>query len=530
MTKLKRRLACLRLGLVVLFCVLAVWLASLTQDTKMVETAAQQSSYTCLAGTAAGTIYDRNGEPLINQSSTCIAVVSPTSEAVAVLLAHVLDLDTFLENVAQGVPFVCAVDTMDIDCPDVTVLAIPKRYATHQLAQHLVGYTMEGSGVTGLEYAYDSILRSEISQWRVTYAVDGTSNVLAGETVQVRYGANPCYGVMTTLDATIQRLCETAGKSLEKGCVVVADVGSGDILGLASFPSYSVENLEEALNDTDSPLINRALYAYPVGSIFKLVTAACAKESGIAYSFSYTCTGEISIGSQLFHCHNFNGHGTQHMLDAMRNSCNPYFIALSEILSGSELLEMAQSLGFGTEIALAAGITASSGTLPTLEQLEIPAERANFCFGQGVLTATPLQITRMTCAIAGDGSLPNLRLVRGVTTDGKDVLEEEETVFESGISSETAAFLRSLMCYTAAAEDFQGCPSYCSMGAKTSTAQTGRYDANGEEYCDGWVTAFLPAAEPQYVVTVLAEDGGYGNDTVSPVLREIASGLMAISS
>ena len=85
-------------------------------------------------------------------------------------------------------------------------------------------------------------------------------------------------------------------------------------------------------------------------------------------------------------------------------------------------------------------------------------------------------------------------------------------------------------CYTAADEAFQGKPGNVSMGAKTSTAQTGRYDADGQEYCHGWVTSFFPAQQPRYVVTVLAEDGGYGNQTAAPVLRQIAGAILDLET
>ena len=280
MRKLKNRLAVLRLLLVLLFCTVAVYLAWLMQKPELLQAAAGQGSYTCTAGTAAGTIYDRNGVPLVNTKSVCTAVVSPTPEAAEALLPHVLDAEAFYEKLAQGKPFTCTVDTADIACPDVTVLEIPQRYTTPQPAQHVIGYTQEGKGVAGLESAYDAVLRGVDSQWSVTFSVDGKGKPLAGEAAQVRYGANPVQGVMTTLDIRMQRICETAGASLQKGCVVVMDVESGDILGLASFPGYTPDALGEAMQDPDSPMIQRALYAYPVGSIFKLVTAACAYENG----------------------------------------------------------------------------------------------------------------------------------------------------------------------------------------------------------------------------------------------------------
>ena len=255
---------------------------------------------------------------------------------------------------------------------------------------------------------------------------------------------------------------------------------------------------------------------------------AFAYENGAETAFQWDCNGTISIGSQRFRCHDPQGHGLQNLADAMRNSCNPYFIALGQTFSGKELLETAKALGFGTETVLTSNMIGSSGTLPTLQQLKLPAEQANFSFGQGVLTATPLQITRMTCAIAGNGTLPAVRLVRGVTENGRTVLREETGLSETGISAGTAQFLRRLMCYTAADEDFQGMPAHVSMGAKTSTAQTGRVDESGDEYCHGWVTAFFPADCPQYAVTVLAEDGGYGNQTAAPVLRQIAAAIMGL--
>ncbi len=527
----KVRILWVRLGFVLLFCVATVNLSVLTGSQKLKEAAANQGSTTLVAGTAQGTIYDRNGIPLVNQKVQCMAVINPTESAIAAVWDFVADKEAFLAQAEKGKPFVWELLSSDIVCEDVTVFKIPLRTGSTQLAQHLIGYTDEnGNGVSGLEYAYDSILRSVDASWRVTYQVDGMGNARSGETIQVRYGRNPTDGILTTLDSTIQRICESAGSKLEKGCVVVMEVNTGEILALASFPSYDSGNLVDVLEDENSPLINRAFYAYPVGSIFKLVTAACALESNLGRSFVWDCTGSVSVSSQIFRCHLLSGHGIETMAEAMRNSCNPYFIALGQSLSAEALLETATALGFGTETMLTGNMIASSGTLPTLKQLALPAEQANFSFGQGQLTATPIQVTQMTCAIAGDGTLPTVTLVKGITEDGKTALRKEESLSESGISKETAEYLRTLMCYTASDPDFQGKPESVTMGAKTSTAQTGRYDANGEEYYDGWVTAFFPASDPQYAVTVLAEDGGYGNEVAAPILREIAEKIMVYKS
>lgn len=521
------RMAALRLMMTLAFCALLIQLARQSTTTAYQEAAQQQGSYTIALPVANGMIYDRNFMPLVNQTSSYVAVVNPTSEAVAALLPHVTDREDFYQKLVYGTPFTCTVDTEEIASDDVMVFDVPVRYAQEQVAQHIVGYTQDGVGVTGLEADYDRVLRSVRQQSTVTFSVDGEGGVLSGEHVLVRNAPAVLEGVVTTLDLGIQQICEAAAAQLEKGCILVLDAETGDILSMVSVPTYSLSNMEAALSSEDSPLIQRALYAYPVGSIFKLVTAAVALESGQA-DFVYTCTGSISIETQQFSCHDTEGHGRETLERALTDSCNPYFIALSQQLSVRSLFETAGTWGFGREITLTEHMVAQAGTLPTMQDLLLPAEKANFCFGQGILTASPLQIARMTCAIANGGTLPEVRLVQGLTTDGKTV---EETTVATGrqiMTADTAETLRQMMVAAVYGNSsFQGRPDNMLVGAKTSTAQTGRLDETGEEYCHGWVTGFYPSYAPRYVVTVLAEDAGYGNETAAPVFREIITQMAA---
>ena len=459
----------------------------------------------------------------MNDTIQHIAVINPTPEAVTVILPHVLDKTAFYENLQYGTPFSCAVNTSHVDSEDITIFDVPLRNTEPQLAQHLIGYTRDGEGVTGLEADYNAFLRSISAQSSVTFTVSGRGSVLAGEKTLIHTGQTISAGVVTTLNKDVQQICEAVGEELEckKGCILVMDAQNGDILALCSFPSYTVSTLAEALESPDSPLINRALYAYPVGSIFKLIPAACALSQNLS-NFQYNCTGSISIYDQIFHCHDRSGHGLQDLQAAMIHSCNPYFIALSQRLSAATLYQTAQNLGFGTSISLTESIAADSGILPNLQDLQIPAEKANFCFGQGMLTASPLQVARMTCAIANGGNLPQARLIRGISKDGVSVEQENQSVSTPALSEKTAAALQDLMIAAAYGSDtFQGVPEHVTVGAKTSTAQTGRYDENGVEYCHGWITGFFPASQPRYVVTVLAEDAGYGNDAAAPIFRTV---------
>ncbi len=519
------RLSVLRLIMTAVCCAIIIKLAGNSASPEYKEAAMRQGSFTIELPVAYGTIYDRNGEPVVNRTWEYTAVVSGSSESAEAILPYVTDRTAFYEKLSSGHPFICDVSADAYEDGVPLVFRVPVRYDETQPAQHIIGYTQDGKGVCGLEADFDEILRRDIGQTSVTFEVDGTGSVLSGETAVVRHAPAPVHGVVTTLDMDIQLICEQAAKSLGKGCIVVMDADSGDILGMVSVPSYSLEDMGSALESEDSPLINRALYPYPVGSIFKLVTSAAAIEAS-QQDFICTCKGSTKIGSQIFRCHNAKGHGRLTLETALIHSCNPYFIELGLRLSPLALFEKAAELGFGRGTALSDGINASSGYLPTVQELSLPAERGNFSFGQGRLTATPVQIARLTCIIANGGYMPEVRLVIGKTENGDAVSGGRSVKGEQVLDSETSDKLRLMMIGAVyGSSSFKGRPDGISAGAKTSTAQTGRYDENGTEYCHGWITGFFPANDPEYVVTVLAEDGGYGNEAAAPVFKEIAEGI-----
>lgn len=514
-----RRLLIVKTAALTTCLMLALTLVMQMDGASYAETAVRQSQTVLTAGTAAGTIYDRDLVPLVNRETALYAAAAPTAEEIAALLPHMDEVTPLLAGVQSGKPFLCRVDA-DPSC-GMPVLELPVRSSSPQIAPHVIGYTQSGEGVTGLEHDYDRILRGSADTASVSYVVDARGRVLLGEPVSIRQvqGSNP--SLVTTLDADIQRLCESL--PIEKGAVVVMDVHSGDVLAMASFPAYDPAELAAALTDPDSPLIDRCLCAYSVGSIFKLVTCAAAYKEGLL-DFETECTGKTEVSGQLFRCHDWRGHGRVDMRQAMVYSCNTYFVELSEQLDPAVMLETAQELGFGTQIALSGSIVSSGGTLPTLTELKRPAEMANFCFGQGLLTATPLQITQMTCGIANDGRMPLARLIRGFTEDGRTVIDEKPPICAYALRRNAAYYLQGLMISAINEnETSNAVPETVIAAAKTSTAQTGRFNEDGQEYCHAWITGYFPIEEPQYAVTVLIEDGGYGNDAAAPLFRELAN-------
>ena len=509
-----------------LFGILALNYLQLSDRHKYVDAAAERSLLTINAGDSQGTVFDRNFIPLTNTDTEIIASVVPSAVSLDELLKYTVDKEQVREKYKEGRPFSMRCRVKGSDSAGLTFFEVPVHNKGKMLAPHVVGYLSEEKGASGIEYAYNDLLRGGNIENSVTYNTDGFGNVLIGSEKSVIRSNKQNTGVVTTIDSRIQRICEEAGKGIDKGCIVVTDVDTGDILALASFPDFSADNIEKALNDKRSPLINRALYSYSVGSIFKLVTACESMNEGFE-GYMYDCKGDIDISGQLFRCHKYDGHEVQDMTQAMTNSCNTYFISLSQYLDVPSFRSCAFDLGFGREIHLCAGMTASAGVLPSVDELLIPAELANFSFGQGKLTATPLQVNAMTAAIANGGELVMLDIVRGITVDGKTVGNEKLPRRSRVMSEDTAKELRKMMIAAVYKNDnSKARPRYIRAGAKTSTAQTGRFSSDGEELCNAWITGFFPSSSPTYAVTVLVEDGGYGNDAAAPVFADIVDGII----
>lgn len=499
----------------------------LSQERKYVRTAADNSFVTIHAGESSGTIFDRNFVPLTNAKTRITAVAVPAETDLEELKKYAKDKAEVENSYEKGEPFAFECTRKGEESPGLTFFEIPERYSENIIAPHIIGYLSDGAGANGLEYAYNDLLRSGNVENSVTYSTDGYGHILIGGGKTVIRSTKQKTGVVTTLDSEIQAICEKAGRSIEKGAVIVSDVKNGEILGMASFPEFDIKDISDDLTDSRSPMINRCLYSYSVGSIFKLVTACEGINEGSA-EFIYNCSGDHAVADMTFGCHNREGHGIQTMRQAMANSCNPYFISLSQCLDVQQYRSLAYSMGFGREIHLCTGMISSAGVLPSVEELLVPAELANFSFGQGKLTATPLQINQMTCAIANGGELIMLRLIRGISVDGETVGNEKSALRSRVMTRETAAELRKMMISVIYEnENSKAAPQYVLAGAKTSTAQTGRFDDNDEELCHGWITGFFPSSSPRYAVTVLVEDGGYGNDSAAPVFKKIVDMMMS---
>ena len=292
-------------------------------------------------------------------------------------------------------------------------------------------------------------------------------------------------------------------------------------------PYFSIESIESYLESDDSPLLNRAISAYNVGSVFKPCVAVAGLENNIN-SFSYFCTGKHKIIDRYFKCHKSDGHNYMNLKTALANSCNTYFYNYAMKIGGEKIYNIASSLNFGNSFDICSGISNNSGTLPKKESLVNLAQLANFSIGQGKVTLSPISILTLYCSIASNGEYYLPSIVEGTLQNGE--FKRYETGSPTRVMSpETAKTIREYLCSVLSegtGEDAK--PKTTTAAGKTATAQTGKYK-NGTEISQGWFCGFFPAENPRYVVVVFSEDTTAQAKTCNQIFAQIADEITALS-
>ncbi len=516
----KRSAICFFLVIVLFFsCIMRVAFIA-TSDYSEVQT--KQSAMRLTASSLRGTIYDCNTVPITNSSTKIIAAVSPIPRAVTGISSVLSgeELESVLERLKSGRPVLCEVPKM-VDCDGITCITIYEHNSADTKALHLMGYTdSESHGVSGLEKAYDEYLYSD-KKAAFCFTLDGSGDILVGIKPEIENDTSvTASGVVSTLDINIQTIAEEAAKQIECGAVVVADAKNSKIRAMASVPDFDVTRISTYLNEKNSPLLNRALAAYSVGSVFKPCVAAAGIECGKG-DFCYICTGSTKIIDRYFKCHKLSGHGDMNLKSGLANSCNTFFYNFSFTLGGERIYNTASALGFGKSIDICGGISTAKGNLPNPDRLSNIAYLANFSIGQGELLLSPVAMLNLYCAVASDGAYNIPSVVEGTLSGGIFTpysIGERTRVMEK----ETALILREYL--TAVIDEGTGKsakPETVSAAGKTATAQTGKYE-NGTEICAGWFCGFFPVEDPQYTVIVFSENTQKQSATCGEIFAEIA--------
>ena len=247
------------------------------QQTAYAASAGGQSVQTLTLPRARGDFYDRTGRRLTGLSPQYYALCLPGDAGYTALFPYVpyAEQSLLYERRNLASPFLIQVDR-DLTAQGITTCTVPQHFGG-STAAHLLGYLdSEGRGVSGLEKAYDDLLAASGDARIVTCFMTAQGRLLTDTSPLVAVETpGTGQGVRLTLDADLQRACEgLATLYLPRGCLVVMDTATGEVLASVSMPSFDPQNVAASIAANDTSLLNRPLRAFSAGSVFKVVLAA----------------------------------------------------------------------------------------------------------------------------------------------------------------------------------------------------------------------------------------------------------------
>lgn len=404
-------------------------------------------------------------------------------------------------------------------------------------------YLPEMQGKTGLELALDEHLRG--SAGGQLYMIDsmGYRHALLQQRDPL-----PGRDYQLCIDARIQKLAESALGD-EPGAVVVTDVNNGEVLALASFPRFNpnqfMPRMPQALysalsSDPRKVWINRPVQmTYLPGSTFKMIVAfAAAVNDRVPLDRVYHCPGYFEIGGTRMHCAHRNGHGDLNLRQAIERSCNVYFFNLGLETGYEYIYHMAEAVGLGHRTGIELG--------PSVERPGIlgnnaykqrvygdnwrDGDTANLSIGQGMVDATPLQMTLFTAAIANGGILHKPRLVKAVRTNELEPFIETLPEVANNLNwpRDILRVVRDGMRDVIMGDHGTGRGARVAgldYSAKTGTAQ---FRSGDHTSFRAWMIAYAPSARPRYAVTVTLDVADAAGLSCAPRMKRLMEGLFAL--
>lgn len=460
--------------------------------------------------------------------------------------------------------------------PGVEVTVRPVRqYIYDSLASHVLGYVNSADedkvseeekrlwdffvpddyGIAGIEKYFDHELRGRPGV--KTYLQDARGKLvreLREEYQEPRQGND----IYLTLDARIQFIAERALRestpAIGRGAVVVLDPNNGQVIAMASVPSYnpnkfipkiSVEDYNEYLSNKAIPLLNRSVRTFAPGSTYKIMTAFAGILAG-NQNDRLNCSGGINYGNNYMKCwiaSKGGSHGTLGLADALKTSCNCYFYqygnraGLANIEKAGNMFGLGQKTGIELE-------EESPGILPTASWIKSnqpgvransPGLIANTSIGQGFVLASPLQLAGIASAVGNGGIAYRPHLLRKIM-DGEELIREQEVDVrgdfkEFGLTPAKLDQVRKGMWKvvmeaggTAKGARIPG----IEVAGKTGTAQN--WTPEGKVDNHTLFITFAPYDAPKFAVCVLVQGGKSGGGCAAPIAKRIMEQAIALDN
>ena len=398
----------------------------------------------------------------------------------------------------------------------------------------------ETEGREGIEQTFNELLTGKRGEYKLTFDKDGRKN-----SEKLVKSAIPGNNIITTLDLQLQQLAEKAlEKKAKRGAIVIVDPNDGDILAMASWPTFdpnlfvpsiSAEKFKQLQDDPDLPLLARAFRsAYPPGSTFKIAVGIAALETAaVRANDLYQCVPAIQVGNVTFHNWKKGDQGALNFVEALTQSCDTWFYQVGIKIGAQPIIDWSFKLGFGAKCGIPLRAEAE-GRVPTDDYMKATHGRkllngdiANLSIGQGDLLITPLQMAQAMGIIANGGRFYQARIVRQVQSPDQQILTayEEREKRSLDASADTMAEVRQGMIEVVNGPNGTGHSAQVEgveVAGKTGTAQWG---PKNKERTAAWFSGFLPAEQPKYAFAAVYEgDVGskvHGGTAAAPMISEI---------
>ena len=460
-----------------------------------------------------------------------------------------------------------------------------RSYPYGAFAAAVLGFTDgEGVGTYGLEKSYQSTLAGV--DGRTITLKNAVGNAIADQNATT-FAAKDGSNLVLSLDVNVQEIVERylneaiAANTVEnRGCAIVMNVKTGAILAMASKPDFDPNNpLDYSANlaylseqvqaepelytiyqkDENGKEIrdehgnkipeedpdytgtyrdiqwkNKAITElYYPGSVFKVITSAMGLDSGLAtVNTTFTCSGAYGVAKETYHCAGHKAHGTLNMADALRQSCNIYYIQLGQRIGSQKFYDYFNAFGFTARTGVDLPSETSFMQYYKADQLG-EVQLASSAFGQA-MAITPLQICTAVAAAVNGGYLVTPHVVDKITDSNGNVVQEIGTNVRRQVISESASdVIRQIMECEVGNGTGGGKYAYVSgyrIGGKSGTSEQLNMHrrADGDYKKVASFAAVLPADDPEIIVYVMLDDPNnartdYSSLLAAPVVGNIIS-------
>jgi penicillin-binding protein 2 len=451
------------------------------------------------------------------------------------------------------------------ELPELETRDVQRRlYPRDGFAAHLIGYVGEVSeqdlsspkfefyepgdvvGKSGVEEMYDALLRGKDGSRDVIVNSHGKEVGQLGQQV-----ATPGQDIHLTIDLDLQTIAERAMEG-KTGALVAMDPHTGEVLAMVSRPTFDPNQFavrltksywSQIVNDPDHPLMNKTIQAQLApGSTFKIIMSLAGLQEGVAQSMHVLCAGGGTFFGRFFGCDKH--HGMVDIDHAIPWSCDTFYYTLAEKLGIDTIAKYATEVGLSQKTGIDLPDEAT-GTMPstawklkTQHEKWYAGEVISVGIGQGAVQVTPLQLARALSGIASGGALKRPHVVFP-----NEVPEEMESAIASSypgsgdrtipLSPQNWETITDAMAEalgpggTAGAAHLEG----IDFAGKTGTAQVVSHSAgatslgSGKERANAWFVGMAPRRNPDIVVAVLWEHGGWGAGS-APVAAQVVNAFV----